>query len=147
MSTDTPEQSAASRSARLTPEDYGEGHCWYYRLGGKVLGPKSISKQVERENYLGYRTDIADAESLPEPRRSVTLKRIKDDVRKDLKSDIARYRHLACEFRKKRTDEDQHRFLDHCMNISIKYCHIYNDLGHLRRINDALSVQRDLFDF
>lgn len=147
MSTDTPKQGAASRSARLTPEDYGEGHCWYYRLGGKVLGPKSILKQVERENYLGYRTDIADAENQPEPRRSATLKRIKDDVRKDLKSDIARYRHLASELRKTRADEDQQRFLDHCLNISIKYCHICNDLGHLRRIHDALSVQRDLFDF
>lgn len=140
---------AAPRTETLSGGGYSPGHPWYYFLGGKVLGPKSILKDVLASGYRGYRTDIDKALSLVEPKRSEMLRKIRGNVVLQYHADLERYREVIRELQKtpihdRRPDGTVSSAPVHT-SASLKYCHLYNDLAHLIRIDEALSVQGDLF--
>lgn len=131
---------------------YGAGHPWYYLLGGSVQGPKQILYCVKASGYQGYMADaIHEADSKPEPQRSQVLRSIRAQVKDDFRRDLSRYRALACELHTYRQHNglvsEQPVCADIHTNISLKYCHIYNDLAHVLLLDDLLSRQPDLFDF
>ncbi len=72
---------------------------------------------------------------------------------KDLFSNLAIYRKYACELREyrlldeagKKAHDDKIFCSDIHLDMSLKYCHLYNDLAHLYLIDDLLSFQADLF--
>ncbi len=129
---------------------YNAGHPWYYVLGGKVPSPKQILKAVIAEGYQGYRaSDIRNASLKPEPTRTKMLRQLKGEVLVELKKDISAYRQYACWLRQYRQNQTTSPATPNCdgvhIAISLKYCHLYNDLAHLHTLNHLLSVQPDLF--
>ncbi len=140
---------AAPRTRSLSGGGYSPGHPWYYFLGGKVLSPKSILKEVLASGYQGYRTDINYACNLVEAKRSEQLRKIKAEVLGQYRANLERYREVIQELRKTpahdRGPDGTTSPASVHTSASLKYCHLYNDLAHLIRIDDALSVQGDLF--
>lgn len=139
----------AAGTRSLSGGGYSPSHPWYYFLGGKLLGPKSILKDVLASGYQGYRTDIDDACNLVEPKRSEQLRKIKAEVLGQYRANLERYREVIQELRKTPA-HDRGPDGTACpaavhTSAGLKYCHLYNDLAHLNRIHDALSVQGDLF--
>ncbi|RPG18472.1 hypothetical protein [Ponticaulis sp.] len=150
MSCTSPQTSAAHSGASRSQNWYDPGHPWYYLLGGKVPGPKSILKSVIARDYLGHIDEIKDAEALCEPKRSEQLRRLRNRITNQYKVDLERYRELARELQQKRLSDAPQDDVNRCESVhtslALKHNHIYNDLAHLRCINAALSVQRDLFN-
>lgn len=128
---------------------YRAGHPWYYVLGGTVPRIKQIQADalnLERRGYLAR--DIQAAHALPEPQRSCKLKGIRASVVQTLRSDISRYREVARELHKLRSQEKAADAQPSCQSvhtsISLKFCHIKNDFAHLNML-DVLPKQLDLF--
>ncbi len=137
---------------KLAPHGgYHAGHPWYYRLGGAIPLPKQIKAEVESEDYRGYLArDIDFAAAKSEPRRSDALRALRERILKDLRKDLARYRECACELRRFRCageQDDRPLTCNVYTAISLKSSHLTNGFANLRTIDDALSVQRDLFGF
>lgn len=129
---------------------YSPGHPWYYLLGGEVLPPKVIRFEARLAEYKGYRNEeILCAAGKPEPQRTKSLSRIRDEVRQSLSANISRYREVARElyaYRRSHAGEP----LPNCSeavhtSMSLKYAHIYNDFAHLDLLN-SLPQQASLFD-
>ena len=130
---------------------YHAGHPWYYRLGGAIPSPKQIKADVESEAYRGYLAgDIDEAAAKSEPQRSESLRALREQVLEDLRKDLSRYRECAQELRRfRRAGEQDDRPLT-CnvyTAISLKTSHLTNGFANLRTIDDALTVQGDLFGF
>ena len=130
---------------------YNEGHPWYYRLGGPIATPKQIKADTEARDYRGYLAcDIDAAAEKSEPQRSDALRALRERVLEDLHRDLKRYRQCAQELRRfRRAGEQDDRPLT-CniyVAMSLKSSHLTNGFANLRTINDALSVQGDLFGF
>ncbi|MCF8466219.1 MAG: hypothetical protein K9G33_02355 [Sneathiella sp.] len=130
---------------------YHAGHPWYYRLGGPIPTPRQIKAEVESKDYRGYLAGDIDAAAVKsEPQRSETLRALREQVLGDLRRDLARYRECAQELRTFRCAEEQDDRPLTCniyLAISLKVSHLTNDFANLRTIDDALSVQGDLFEF
>ncbi|MEZ5896969.1 MAG: hypothetical protein R3C51_11285 [Parvularculaceae bacterium] len=131
---------------------YKPGHPWYYFLGGKTLRPKEILEAVRNASYHGYRSDIGEIEAQPEPKRSQGLRRIRAEILEELRRDLSAYRKYARQLHALRRSgragyDGQAICSDIHTAMSLKHNHLYNDFAHLIRIDDALSKQRDLFDF
>lgn len=131
--------------------DYGAGHCWYYKLGGKALTPKQILADVKKSGYQGYMQD--DFEKLnkkAEPMRSAGIRKLTLKVKESLKHNMAQYRKYARELadlRKHPSLLDQDPICsDVDMNMSLKHNHIYNDFAHLVYLETIKSKQLDLFE-
>lgn len=128
---------------------YSSGHPWYYFLGGRALYPKEILAEVKAGSYRGFITDIDRAARLAEPKRSETLRKLKAQFVEELKQDIARYRECVLELHRYRLSEEDEELPSSSAEIhtsvSLKHNHILNDFAHLLRIEELLSVQRDLF--
>lgn len=133
---------------------YNPSHPWYYRLDGVVHKPKAILASAIKNKYQGYkRDDINQADDRAEPERSSSLRLLRQEALNDFRSNLAIYRKYACELREYRLlDEagqkahDEKSFCsDIHLNMSLKYCHLYNDLAHLYLIDELLSYQADLF--
>lgn len=132
--------------------DYDAGHPWYYLLGGYIPKPKEVLEQLKKSNYQGYmQNDIAAANDKTEPQRSEALRNIREKVLADFHNDLSRYRKFACELRQQRnqgTDMEERPICsDIYTSISLKYCHLYNDLAHLKYLDELLAFQGDLFGF
>lgn len=130
---------------------YNVGHPWYFRLGGAIPSPKQIKTEVESQGYRGYLAgDIDAAAAKSEPQRSDTLRALRKQVLRDLRKDLSRYRECACELRRfRRAGEVDDRPLtcDVYTAISLKSSHLTNGFANLRTIDEALTVQGDLFGF
>jgi len=131
---------------------YDTGLPWYYKLGGKVLYPKQILKAVTEEGYKGYRAeDIANHDKKPEPERSEALRRLKAEIMACFRKDLSRYRELALTLHQRRKQGEDAPDMPVCSdlhtNISLKYCHLFNDFAHLKELDELLSYQVDLFGF
>jgi hypothetical protein len=119
-------------------------------LGGAVLPPKAIRAMVRAYGTQGYRSDeIRRAAAQPEPARSQSLRKIRIDVMRSLKSNISIYREVARELHRTRIETaDQERGCA-CANVhtamSLKFAHLCNDFAHLDML-DATPQQADLFD-
>ena len=86
---------------------YNAGHPWYYLLGGKVLTPKEIRAHVITGNYRGYRADdIRALANKCERKRSEGLRKIRQEVMRELKADIARYRQCVFQLHEYRRATD-----------------------------------------
>ncbi|CUJ30053.1 hypothetical protein [Cognatishimia activa] len=114
------------------------------------MAPKAIRREVRLEGYEGYRRDeIRDAAKKPEPQRSQSLRKIRDEVRRSLKFNISRYREVARELHayRKRYEGEPIPNVSASVHTSmgLKFSHIYNDFGHLELL-DSLPHQVDLFD-
>lgn len=136
----------------LTPcGGYHVRHPWYFRLGGAIPSPKQIKAEVEAEGYRGYLAGDIDAiAAKSEPQRSDALRALREQVLDDLRKDLSRYRECAQELRRfRRADQLDDRPLtcDIYTAISLKCSHLTNRFANLRTIDDALSVQGDLFGF
>lgn len=130
---------------------YGPGHPWYYVLGGPVLFPKEILAGVIASGYRGYMAhDIDKADAKSEPQRSQQLRRIRQQVRADLRDDLSRYREVARDLSRLRKQSQPDSSAPQCDAIhtaaSLKHNHIYNGLAHLALLDALLSHQPDLFD-
>lgn len=131
----------------ITYHSYGNGHPWYYLLGGPVLSPRTILEDAKASDYCGYNRDnIAKADTLPEPKRSEALRALYAKHLADLKSDISIYRRCVRDlssYRKNSPEvpvcEDVH------VNMGLKISHMVNDFAHLIWIEELLSKQGDLF--
>ena len=136
----------------LTPHcGYHAGHPCYFRLGGAIPSPRQIKAQVESDDYRGYLAeDIDAAAAKSEPQRSDKIRAMRERVLKDLGKDLSRYRECAQELRRfRRAGEQDERPLT-CniyLAISLKTSHLTNGFANLRTIDDALTVQGDLFGF
>lgn len=134
-----------------THEGYHSGHPWYYLLGGKRLSLREIKEETRASGYEGYLArEISEADNLAEPRRSQTLRQMRDMAKGDLRGDISRYRELALKLAKRRKagEDEQHSgaCADIHTNISLKHNHICNGFAHLITIERLLAKQGDLFD-
>jgi hypothetical protein len=130
---------------------YSPGHPWYYLLGGRIRPPGSILQDALDRGYQGYAAaDIAATSQQAEPQRSAALRQLKTRFYADYRRDLATYRQLAHQLRQRRKQGLDDRNAPVCAeihtSISLKYCHLYNDLAHLTFLDDLLSYQRDLFD-
>ena len=125
---------------------YNTGHPWYYVLGGKVPSIKAIWKEVAHLDYKGCKEDdIKKAAG-----NSSKLRALKAQSFLRLKNDISSYRKYALElhrYRKSHSTDDHLVCEDIHVSLSLKNNHIYNELAHLRYIEELLSYQPDLFDF
>lgn len=133
-------------------EGYSSGHPWYYVLGGRRLRMKEIRADAEASGYHGYMArDIEQADNYVEPKRSHTLRAMRERVVKELARDVPRYRELSRRLARRREAgaEDLNQAIcdDIHTNISLKHNHLFNDFAHLARLDDLLSKQGDLFSF
>ena len=132
--------------------DYDTGHPWYYVLGGRVHSPKQILEAVKIKGYQGYMAaDITEADLKPEPKRTQALRQLKAQVLVELRKDISGYRQYARWLRQYHQKHELSEAAPTCegvhVAISLKYCHITNDLAHLHTLDHLLSAQGDLFGF
>ena len=131
---------------------YNAGHPWYYILNGRVQFPKQILEAVKEQGYQGYMAeDISEADAKSGQKRTEALRKIKAQVLIELKKDISAYRRYARWLRQYRHIHTQSEATPTCEGVhiamSLKYCHIYNDLAHLHTLDHLLSAQPDLFGF
>lgn len=131
---------------------YNAGHPWYYVLNGKVESPKQILEAVKENGYQGYMAeDIREADRKPGGKRTEVLHKIKSEVLESLRKDISAYRQYACWLHRYRRTHAHSETAPTCegihVAISLKYCHIYNDMAHLHTLDHLLSAQPDLFGF
>ena len=129
---------------------YNPGHPWYYVLGGPVLPPRLIMAAVKLRGYRGYlAADMDRAGSLPEPKRSQALRRMKANALADYRADLTSYRDMARKLHAYRREVhgDAVRCEGIHQGISLKHNHLFNDFAHLIELDRLLTVQRDLFDF
>lgn len=123
---------------------YSSGHPWYYVLGGKVPSIKKIWEEAKASGYKGYlREDIANASG-----NNSKLRQIRQEAVQSLKRDISRYRECAFELNqiRKISNPANPKCLDVHTAISLKRNHIYNDVAHIRYIDELLSQQPELFE-
>ena len=95
------------------------------------------------------RDALLEADRKPEPKRTQALRQIKAQVLVGLRKDISGYRQYASWLRQYRQKHELSETAPSCegvhVAISLKYCHIYNDLAHLHTLDHLLSAQGDLF--
>lgn len=130
---------------------YSSGHPWYFLLGGPIQTPKQIRSEVIAGDYFGYRNgEFEKAAAKHEPKRSRDLRRLRDEIKLELKKDISRYRALACQIRKDRTDNPLTERPTSCddvhIAIALKRNHIFNGFAHLNGLDRIPVQQADLFD-
>lgn len=136
----------------FTHGGYGAGHPWYYVLEGKRLSLKQIQLSAKASGYRGYRSEeIEKADQMNEPRRSESLRSLREVAKHELGQDVARYRELARQLARRREagveNVEDGGCADIHTNISLKHNHIYNELAHILVIDELLSKQGDLFGF
>ncbi len=122
--------------------------------GGTVHKSKAILNATRDNKFQGYnRENINKADDSAEPQRSASLRLLRQEALRNLRSNLAIYRKYACELREYRLLDDAgkkaHDEKSFCSdihtNMSLKYCHLYNDFPHLYLMDDLLSFQADLF--
>lgn len=132
---------------RITYNNYGNGHPWYYLLGGPVLSPRTILDEAKASDYRGYnRDEIATADSKCEPQRSEELRRLQAEHLANLNSDISRYRECVRELRAFKSEEHPpYECQEVHVNMGLKLSHIFNEFAHLIWLEELLPKQGDLF--
>lgn len=134
----------------LTYHNYDPGHPWYYYLGGSVLKPSYILECVKTNGHTGYlREEIAQLDQKTEPKRSESLRSVREKIMDDLRRDLSIYRRVVRELHEYRRSEDKAEPKRICANVhtsmSLKVSHLINDFAHLVEIDRLLSMQGDLF--
>lgn len=130
--------------------NYRPGHPWFYVLGGSVLGPKQILKNVKASSYKGCKADsIEKMGGMPDPKRSQELRAFRKTVLAELVGNLSRYREVVCALHQHRREVggQQPAFDEVHGNVSLKHNHLYNDFAHLVTIDELLAEQPDLFGF
>ena len=129
---------------------YTPTHPWFYVLGGQTQTPKEIRAEVRSSGYKGYRQEeLSKLDAKAEPQRSQGLRKLRLVVLEELRIDLRQYRSVALEFhRQKQSDikEESNYCADVHTSMSLKYCHLFNDFGHILAIDEMLSKQPDLFE-
>lgn len=130
---------------------YSNGHPWYYKCGGPILGPKSIQLKHAFSQATGYMDyDIERVANMQEPNRTESLRKMKSSVLTLLDRDIRRYRVCAAAINKQRRDPNHDPDREICnsaeSNMALKYSHLWNHFANLAHIENYLDVQPDLFD-
>lgn len=132
--------------------EYSTGHPWYYKLGGAVLKPKQIIIKVKENGYRGYmREEIQKADNKPEPQRSESLRKIRDQVFESCQNNLSIYRKVVCDLHRDRKENgiiqnDGNASNDIHMSMSLKHNHLYNDFAHIEYLNKLIAHQYDLFE-
>ena len=71
---------------------YAPSHPFYYKRGGTIRFPKQIRAEATASTIKPYRfEEIEKTASLPEPKRSAKLAKLKQEVLTEIKSDLSRY--------------------------------------------------------
>jgi hypothetical protein len=90
------------------------------------------------------------ADQKTEPKRSITLRRLKAAIEAELKRDISRYRQCALALhrhRKANPSTDRPTCAENVhLGVSLKYNHLVNDFAHLAYLDELLNRQGDLFE-
>lgn len=141
---------AGNFKERYSHGGYNAGHPWYYLLGGKVLTPKEIRESVIASSYRGYRADdIRAIANKPEPQRSEAIRKIRMETLRELKADIARYRHCVFQLHEYRRATDGLPVPNICADVhtavGLKQSHIINGFAHLALLDELPAQQGDLF--
>ena len=129
---------------------YTPHHPWYYALRGFPIPLKQIRVMSRRHTQPGYmQPEIEKAAELSEPARSERLRKMRDEFKRRLETDVQRYRAVRrCLIDRRRTTPDDPEAPD-CQTphteISILVSHLFNDFLHLELLETHLSKQRDLF--
>ena len=139
---------------RLSPSTYSPGHPWYYVLGGRPLRPREILDHIRAGDYRGYLADeIEKVNNRPEPRRSALLREFKAKAKRELFTDLSRYRRTVWvlrEHRKSSLPPDGYPICHEIhQSVCLKFNHLVNGFANLIQIEDFLnkSEQLTLFDF
>lgn len=133
----------------ITVHGYRPTHPWYYLLGGPILKPRAIKALVLTSGYQGYRADdIRQADRLPEPQRMRKLGQVTDEVKAELRGDLARYRQLAHQLRARRAEQGIPVQPSHCdgldVALGLKFAHVYNGYAHVVALERLGSFQLSL---
>lgn len=137
----------------LHPEHqgYDSGHCWYYRLGGKILTLTEIRKSVEGGTYAGYLAgDIEKIANKKEPKRSQDARALRTHIEDELARDARMYVEAGNRVRYRRRwlgpYQDEVRLFDEPFTaISLKHNHLYNGFANLRTLDNLTNQQMELF--
>lgn len=137
---------------KATWHNYGNGHPWYYFLGGPIVPLKELRTEAERSDRGGYlREEIEQLDGKSEPHRTVQLRQLKEGVATSLGRDLSRYREVVRELRQYRQLNAIPREFRGCDAVhtamSLKVCHLWNGFANLHAINQCLNRQGDLFGF
>ncbi len=151
MSNPVPIGEEVEKEMEHSHEGYRSSHPWYYLLGGKRLSLKEIREDTRKSGYGGYLArDIDEADNFAEPRRSQTLRQMRDKAKSNLCTDISRYRELSRQLARRRGAGEDATHEGVCAdihtNISLKHNHISNEFAHLITLERLLAKQGDLFD-
>lgn len=132
-------------------EGYSSGHCWYYRLGGRILSPEEICKEAECSGKeRGYGTLIEQLDRAKEPKRSALIADAIRQWENDQRDNIQKYRDAAERVEYERRwngpyDWDKRRMWeDPCTAVSLKHNHIFYVHSTLIRLR-SMTQQMSLF--
>lgn len=131
--------------------DYSPSHPWFYYLGGIVISPKQIKQRVMIKDQESYRAeDFEKLNSRKEPRRSESLRLMKEKIMQELVRDISAYRRTVRELKIWHAQDPLPEPFQSCNDVhtsmSLIYSHISNDFMHLKYLDNLASKQMDLFD-
>lgn len=151
MSNPVPIGEEVEKQMEHSHEGYRSSHPWYYLLGGKRLSLKEIREDTRVSGYGGYLArDIDEADNFAEPRRSQTLRQMRDKAQNELSRHVSCYRELARQLARRRCAGEDAAHDGVCadihQNICLKHNHISNEFAHLITLERLLAKQGDLFD-
>lgn len=134
--------------------DYGSGHPWYYRLGGRILYPREIRDAIYATPVDDHHAEgFSHLDRKAEPERSHEIQAERAKICAGLRQDIKRYRQVVCEINHLRRfigPATEPTFLESLnepnQDASLKHNHICYGFAKLQAL-DALNVQQDLFAF
>lgn len=131
---------------------YDTGHCWYYRLGGRILKPEEIVDRARGEEaHKRFVQDYSRFDRMEEPRRSNELKAEQQAVERNMQDDIDRYLECVAEVERLRIfigpepyDWFKQTYQEPYTAISLKHNHISYNAAKLRALR-TFQQQGDLF--
>lgn len=131
---------------------YDTGHCWYYRLGGKILSVSEIIEAARgKEAHAHFVQSFSKLDRMEEPQRSEEIRKRIEIIEKSMKSDAEIYQGCVDEINRLRTvfgpepyDWFKETYNEPTTAIMLKHNHISYAAGQIRALR-SLQKQGDLF--
>lgn len=130
-------------------QGYDSGHCWYYRLGGRIMTPEEICQEAEvsGKNW-GDAGLIERLEKAGEPKRSALIAEAIQNCELNQAQDIQRYQEVTNQVEYERRwlgpyqwDEGR-MWNDPCTAASLKHNHIFYNQATLIRLRSMTQQLR-----
>lgn len=131
---------------------YDTGHCWYYRLGGRILSVAEIKDNARGEDaHAHFVSSYAKIDRMKEPERSAEITSQITSIERSMKRDADRYLDFVKEIEHLRTfigpqpyDWAKETYNEPHTGISLKHNHISYGAAQIRALK-SMQVQGDLF--